>query len=150
MITGFFDSDTGHPRPSVELDVRTFEPGAGPLRVAFLIDTGADYTILSPNDAINLRVELGLDLLSLPAGATIGGIGGEIATRRLQATIPIGDYDWQGEILLAEPPPGRFIEMPSILGWDVMRYLTLFMDYATRRVLLLEPGDAATVSLPGG
>lgn len=31
-----------------------------------------------------------------------------------------------------------------------MRYLTLFMDYATRRVLLLEPGDAATVSFPDG
>ena len=120
------------------------------IHLRFLIDTGADYTVLSPNDAGRLRTELGVDLLSLPPCVMLGGIGGEIATRSLQAAIAIGGYDWQGEILLAESPPGRFIEMPSILGWDVMRYLTLFMDYATRRVLLLEPGDAATVSFPGG
>ena len=84
----------------------------------------------------------------MPFGPMLGGIGGEIATRRIQAAIPIGDYDWRGEILLAEPPPGRFIEMPSILGWDAMRYLALFMDYAADKVLLLEPGDVAPVSLP--
>ena len=95
-----------------------------------------------------MRTQLGVDLLSLPFGPELGGIGGEIATRSLQATIPIGDYDWQGELLLAEPPPGRFIEMPYILGWDVMRHLALFMDYATDQVLLLEPGDVTPVSFP--
>lgn len=150
MITGYFDPDSAHPRPSVELDLQIPATDAGVRGVTFLIDTGADYTVLSPTDAINLRVELGVDLLSLPPGVMLGGIGGEIATRRIQAAIFIGGYIWQGEILLAESPPGRFIEMPSILGWDVMRYLTLFMDYATRRVLLLEPGDAATVSFPDG
>ena len=147
MITGYFDPDTDHPRPLIDLNIQTL---AGVLRVSFRIDTGADRTLLSPEVGVRLIEELGVDLLSLPLGPMIGGIGGEIATRRIQAAIFIGGYIWQGEILLAEPPPGRFIEMPSILGWDVMRYLTLFMDYATRRVLLLEPGDAATVSFPDG
>ena len=148
MITGYFDTDAGHPRPSIELNVRTPESDAGTIRVSFLLDTGADYTVLSPATGVRLRTVLGVDLLSLPFGPTLGGIGGEIATRRLQAAIARGNFVWRGEILLAEPPPGRFIEMPSILGWDVMRYLTLFMDYAADRVLLLEPGDAMPVSLP--
>ena len=150
MIAGYFDTDTGQPRPSIQLNVHTLATDGGVLDVTFLIDTGADYTVLSPNDAVRLRTELGVDLLSLPPGVMLGGIGGEIATRRIQVAIARSNFAWQGEILLAEPPPGRFIEMPSILGWDVMRYLTLFMDYATRRVLLLEPGDAATVSFPDG
>ena len=150
MITGYFDPDSAHPRPSVELDLRIPATDAGVRDVTFLLDTGADYTVLSPTDAINLRVELGVDLLSLPLGPMIGGIGGEIATRRLRVAIARSNFVWQGEILLAEPPPGRFIEMPSILCWDVMRYLTLFTDYATRRVLLLEPGDVAVVSFPDG
>ena len=148
MITGYFDPDSAHPRPSIELDLRIPATDAGVLDIAFLVDTGADYTVLSPTDAINLRVEYGVDLLSLPFGPMLGGIGGEIATRRLEVAIARSNFAWRGEILLAEPPPGRFIEMPSILGWDVMRYLTLFMDYAADRVLLLEPGDAMPVSLP--
>lgn len=150
MIEGYFDTDTGYPRPSIELNVYTLADDGDVLDVKFLIDTGADHTALSPIDAINLRVELGVDLLSLPFGPMLGGIGGEIATRRLRVAIVRSNFAWQGEILLAEPPPGRLVEMPSILGWDVMRYLTLFMDYATRRILLLEPGDAATVSFPDG
>ena len=149
MITGYFDPDSAHPQPYVDLEM--WIPSVSmDTRVPFRIDTGADLTLLSPDVGMRLRNELGVDLLSLPFGTVIGGIGGEIATRRIQAAIFIGGYIWQGEILLAEPPPGRFIEMPSILGWDIMRHLALFMDYATRRVLLLEPGDAATVSFPDG
>ena len=148
MKTGYFDPDSVHPQPYVDVDVEVRVSGVSHtgLRVPFRIDTGADRTLLSPEAGVRLGSQLGVDLLSLPFGATLGGIGGEIATRRIQATIPIGAYVWEGEILLAEPPPGRFIEMPSILGWDIMRYLALFMDYETDRVLIFEPGEAADVS----
>ena len=148
MIEGYFNPDSPHPRPSVELDASFPVAGGEAFRVRFRIDTGADRTLLSPEVGVSLRTELGVDLLSLPFGPMIGGIGGEIVTRRLQAAIARSGFVWRGELLLAEPPPGRFIEMPSILGWDVMRYLALFMDYAADQVLLLEPGDAMPVGLP--
>ena len=142
MITGTFSLDAERPRPVVDLDTRIPSENDDVLRVRFLIDTGADYTLLSPRDAIRLRVDLGVDLLSLPIGITIGGIGGEIATRRIEATVAIGNYIWEGEVLIAESPPGRFLEIPSLLGWDVMRDVSLFMDYASGRVWLLEPGES--------
>ena len=105
MITGTFSIDSNHPRPVVELDTKIPAEDGDILRVRFLIGTGADYTLLSPHDAIRLRIDLGVDLLSLPFGVTLGGIGGEIATRRIEATIAIGNHIWEGEILIAEPPP---------------------------------------------
>ncbi|MCJ7443947.1 MAG: retropepsin-like domain-containing protein [Methanotrichaceae archaeon] len=48
--------------------------------IDFLIDTGADATMLSPQDAMRI----GIDISSLDQGGEISGVGGSIETRVLK------------------------------------------------------------------
>lgn len=34
------------------------------------------------------------------------------------------------------------IALPSVLGWDVLQHFRIDIEYASRRVRLLEPGEA--------
>ena len=141
MIRGYF---LGRPRPRsyVDLHVEFPDANSGALSIPFLIDTGADHTLLSPTEGVRLRQDLGIDLLSLPRGEPIGGVGGYLETRTIGAYMTIGGYTANVQISLAEPPTyGNLPEMPSLLGWDIIRNFAVFLEHHTNSVVLLERED---------
>ncbi len=71
MIRGVFREEMGRRRPFVVglLSLPALELTGD---VAFLVDTGADSTLLAPRDAANL----GMDLAALPEGPSSTGVGG--------------------------------------------------------------------------
>ena len=71
-----------------------------------MVDTGADRTLLSPFVGARLHERLGVDILSLPFGTPIGGIGGQTETRTIDATLDIGELSISATLSLVEPPPG--------------------------------------------
>lgn len=149
MMRGYF-LDRPQPRPYVDLTVAFPVADNGSLVVPFLIDTGADHTLLSPAEGIRLRERFGVDLLSLPRGEPIGGIGGYMETRTVRMSVTMGSYTANVHASLAEPPTyGNFPEMPSLLGWDILRDFTLLIEHRTSSVLLLEQGDVERVNFIG-
>ena len=141
MIRGYFQDDDSILRPYVDLTLRFPVANGQPLRISFLVDTGADRTLLSPFDGARLRGELGVDLLDLPFGSPIGGIGGQTETRMIDATLHLGEQSISTTLSLLEPPPGQFPTMPSLLGPDIIYELALFMEYKTDRLLLLDESE---------
>ena len=107
---------------------------------------GSDRTLLSPTEGTRLRQQLGVDLLGLPFGTPIGGIGGQTETRMIDATLNIGEQTISTTLSLVEPPPGQFPTMPSLLGRDMLYELALFMEHKTDRLLLLDDSETEHIS----
>ncbi len=147
MIRGYF-LDRPRPRPYIDLIVEIPVADNRSLVVPFLIDTGADHTLLSPAEGIRLHQDLGVDLLSLPRGEPIGGVGGYMETRTIEVSMTIGSYTATIQASLTEPPTyGDLPVMPSLLGWDILREFALYIEHRTDSVLLLEREDAERVEL---
>ena len=141
MILGYFQTEGRFRRPYVDLILQFPFADNRQLEISFLVDTGADRTLLSPTEGARLRQQLGIDLLSLPFGPPIGGIGGQIETRMIDATLDIGEQSISTTLSLVEPPPGQFPTIPSLLGRDIIYQLALFMEYTKDRLLLLDELD---------
>lgn len=117
--------------------------GSRRLAVRLLIDRGADRTVLSPDDADRL----GDTLATLPAGATMRGVGGRTETRVVTAILTIGSFSTSLALTVVAPQP-QPLAMPSILGRDVLSRFALFLEERTGRVFLLEPQEADQIALP--
>jgi hypothetical protein len=148
MIRGYFANVGARRRPVIDavfqfptITDRTF-------RVRLLVDTGADRTILAPLDAARLRLELGIDITALAAGAPSRGVGGLWGTRTIEAALTLDTTSIPLTLSILEPPTGQSSSIPSLLGRDVLSRFALFMEERTGRVLLLEPQEADAVSLP--
>ena len=146
MKSGYFRHQGSIQRPYINLTLEFPIANNRALEIAFLVDTGADRTLLSPFEGTRLRRELGVDLLSLPFGMPIGGIGGQTETRMIDANLHIGDQSISTILSLVEPPPGQFPTMPSLLGRDIIYELSLFMEYKTDRLLLLDESETEHIS----
>ena len=146
MKSGYFRHQDSIQRPYVDLILEFPIANNRSLEISFLVDTGADRTLLSPTEGARLRQRLGVDLLSLPFGAPIGGIGGQTETRMIDATLHIGEHTISTTLSLVEPPPGQFPTMPSLLGRDIIYELALFMEYKTDRLLLLDESETEHIS----
>lgn len=146
MIYGYFRTQSNIQRPYVDLILQFPVADDRQLEVSFLVDTGADRTLLSPSEGVRLRQQLGIDILSLPFGPPIGGVGGETQTRMIDATLDIGEQSISTTLSLVEPPPGQFPTMPSLLGRDIIYQLALFMEHKTDRLLLLDESETEHIS----
>lgn len=146
MILGYFQTEGEFQRPHVDLILQFPVADNRQLEVSFLVDTGADRTLLSPTEGVRLRQQLGIDLLSLPFGSPIGGVDGETQTREIDAALNIGEQSISRTLSLVEPPPGQFPTMPSLLGRDIIYQLALFMEYKTDRLLLLDESEIQHIS----
>ena len=93
-----------------------------------------------------MRQRLGIDLLGLPFGSPIVGVGGQTETRRIDATLDLGEQSISTTLSLLEPPPGQFPTMPSLLGRDILYELALFMEYKTDSLLLLDESETEHIS----
>ena len=146
MIPGYFRDQDSILRPFVNLTLEFPIANNQSLEISFLIDTGADRTLISPVDGVRLRGELGVDILDLPFGSPIVGVGGQTETRMIDAALDIGAQTIFTTLSLVEPPPGQFPTMPSLLGRDILYELALFMEYTKDRLLLLEDSETEHIS----
>ena len=49
---------------------------------------------------------------------------------------------------ILEPIPGKLLPIPSLPGRDILSRFALYMEERTGRVLLLEPAEAESLTLP--
>ena len=118
--------------------------------VRFLIDTGADATVLHPRDAYRLlgdelhRIDFGRDPYHI-AGLGVGG-GAERVVRDATLTLRSVDgetYPMEMPILIARPTPAEPGDhgnwrLPSLLGRDFLRHFRFELFCGTRREAVLE------------
>ena len=140
MTTGYFVAEGAYRRPYVEVEVTFLEASSRTLKFAFVVDTGADHTLLSPGDARRLYRELGLDIRTMPRGNPIGGIGGYAETRLVRSTLVIGSYETTMPLHAGDLPPGPS-DMPSLIGRDIIYDFALFMEHSADRLHLLRTGE---------
>ena len=118
--------------------------------VRFLIDTGADVSILGPDDSLAVlgSAVFSIDFASDPRSIRVMGIGG--GARHVVRDAVLTLYSTEGErhsltmpILIAEPAPPRLAEPgppqpPSVLGRDFLRRFHLELRCGDQRRALLE------------
>jgi hypothetical protein len=147
MIRGILRDERGRRRPFVAAAVAIPALAVGG-DVAFLVDTGADSTLLAPRDV----TRLGIDLQQLPEGAPSTGVGGRTPTAYARAIITLDTHNFDVRLrILAPRAPHQqavLIRIPSLLGRDVLAHFALFFEERTRRVLLLDPDEADALPLP--
>ncbi len=144
-INGQFEELTGRPFVDGYLEF----PRLGiQSRVFFLLDTGADNSVLMPSDAASMGVSFGT--LS-PAEGTAHGIGGQALYHREPALLLFpGDdslYLYDFDLEVAEPTTHNR-ELPSLLGRDIVdRWL---LRYEKPRDLLEAEVDSADMVVQRG
>lgn len=117
VLTGRFGDTSGRPYVEGKIGLPDFSITGG---ISFLVDTGADRTILMPTD---WRL-LGLDYSALTGTTDIGGIGGSVTFLTTKAVIAFvipseTVYIYEVEIAFA-PDDEDYREVPSILGRDIL------------------------------
>lgn len=149
MTTGYFQADGAYRKPYIDIEVSFPDLGNRSLAIAFLIDTGADSTILSPDVLVYIRNELGIEFFDLPvSGTPISGVGGYVRTRTIRATLTIGSYSTTMPVPIVEPPSGEPMNMPSLLGMDILQDFALFVESRSDRVALLDAAQTEGIAFP--
>ena len=151
MISGYYLIDDNDIRcPYIDLDVDFPAPINARIRVSFVVDTGADRTLLSAQVAQELERQFDFDIRSLEPDISIAGVGGLVDTRRIEATVSQGRHWLTAPILIIDAVPGPNT-VTSLLGRDFMDDYALFLERHNERVLLLDEGESADfVNIPAG
>lgn len=141
MIAGYFKAEIGLYR-SPYIDVLVTSPDAADrsFELSFVIDTGADRTLLSPIDGQRLCRRLEVDMQSLPHGNPVGGIGGAVQTKVFRATLVIDTYTTTMDVPIVDTPPSPY-DMPSLIGRDIIYDFALFMEHSADRLHLLRTAE---------
>ena len=149
MITGYFQlrDDIPNPRPYLTGSIDVPAIGVIGMRVDFLIDTGADRSIIGSSDASRMVDEFGVDLTNLQDGPRGRGVGGTVATKTAEVALRFDDFSKNMRIEILEPPPDARFAIPSLLGRDVLSQFALFVEERTGKVLLLEPAESDALGL---
>lgn len=118
------------------------------LRARFMIDTGADFSVVAPLDTLRLFGD-DIDFSGTTSDFAIAGIGG-VETRFIRMPIQLNFSADDGQRLtktydmaVLEPSPERAGEpdgwaMPSLLGRDVLQHFDLHLSYHPPSVSLTE------------
>ena len=145
MIRGSFQPLGGAPAPCVS--ARVHIPDVGEMSVLFLVDTGADRSLIGDGDARRMFRRFNIDPAILPEGPASQGLGGVVEMRTAEATLQFGNYLITLSIDILEPPADMRFAIPSLLGRDVLSNFALFIEERTDKVLLLEPAEADALGL---
>lgn len=149
MTTGYFQTDSAYRKPYIDIEVSFPDAGNRSLVTAFLIDTGADSTMLSFDILVYIRNELGIDFFDLPVSEKpISGVGGYVRTRTIRATLTIGNYSTTMPVPIMEPLSGALVAMPSLLGMDILQDFALFVESRSDRVMLLDAAQTESIAFP--
>ncbi len=149
MLTGYFSPAEDLPNPRAYLRGFVDIPAVGliGMPVEFLIDTGADSSLIGDSDASRMVDEFGADLSNLQNGPPSGGIGGIVATKTAEVALAFGDFSKNMRIDILASPPAPGFEVPSLLGRDILSQFALFVEERTDKVLLLEPSESDALGL---
>jgi len=116
--------------------------------INFLVDTGADSTLLAPSDASLLAI----DTTRLAQGPPSTGVGGSTPTVQATAVITLDQRNFNiGLRVLAPQTQAQrraLSRIPSLLGRDIISSFALVLEERTGRVLLLDPDEADALNLP--
>ncbi len=147
MIRGYFATAGTRRRPFVDA-VFYFPAVNATLELRLLVDSGADRTICGTAHAHLLHTDLGIDLTALPRGQPSTGVGGQTATRIIEAVLTLDTLALPLTLTILDSPtaPGT-LPVPSLLGRDIISHFALFLEERTNRVLLLEPNEADALNL---
>lgn len=132
MIEGRFGDTTGAPY----LEARVAFPRLN-IRglISFLVDTGADGTVLMPTDTR----KLGVDFHSLRNPTTPEGIGGPVRAFRERAVLSFSDrryvYSYLIPVHIMAPTPHN-IRFASLLGRDILKSGHFVLDIANKKMTL--------------
>ncbi len=141
MIAGYFKAEIGlYRRPYIDVTVTSPDAGDPSIDLPFVIDTGADRTLVSPFDGQRLCRRLGVDMQSLPRGNPVGGIGGAVQTKVVRTTLVIGSYMTTMDVPIIDSPPSPY-DMPSLIGRDIIYDFALFMEHNADRLHLLRTAE---------
>ncbi|MEX1022764.1 MAG: aspartyl protease family protein [Dehalococcoidia bacterium] len=142
MIRGHFKRrGSAPPAPYVTVPVRI--AGSHPwTAVDFLVDTGADLTVIHPQDAARVVPNYATrDFDEDPSRRAVGGIGGTSTFVTMTFDLLLVD-DEHGAIaatlpLLVAGPRGDVLRnAPSLLGRDILSEFALYVDARTGTVTL--------------
>lgn len=120
------------PRPYVRAHLRAHDGSW--VQAVFLVDTGADCTVL----AADVARLLGLPLA--PSARSISGLGGAVETLEVHTTLRLTSADGsrmnlQGTYATSDDPAVH----ESILGYDVLRRFAVIVDETNDLVCLIRP-----------
>ena len=146
MIRGHFSDRLNSP-PYVVGFIDIPAVGVIGMRVEFLIDTGADTSLIGNSDANRMSERFDADLTNLREGQPSYGLGGVSEMKTAEATLIFDDFSKNLRIDILEPSPDIQFRVPSLLGRDILSHFALFVEERTRKVLLLEPDEADALGL---
>jgi predicted aspartyl protease len=148
VIRGYFVRAGNAKRPFVNGLVELPEQGFS-LTVAFLVDTGADRTLLSPRELMDVGFTPEA-LATLERGDPTSGVGGAVHTRMIEAQLTLGRHSRRLVlgVLLGSTAYELVPTIPSVLGSDVLSRFAVLVDARNDRVLLLEPEEADALPVP--
>ena len=150
MKQGYFETEGAFKRPYMRATLSSPLIPNNSVRIEFLVDTGADRTVLSPSEGKRLREDYGIDLLSLPRGLPSRGVGGQMHTRLIDATLTMDGFSKGMTLPIFEPPPSMPFPdwMPSLLGRDIIYEFALHVSERRNRVLFLDAAEEDALDLP--
>ena len=129
MIRGYFNRSCPHVAAQLAIPCIQIQ---GP--VIFVLDTGADETVLMPNEAIMLGVDYS-KLVGQPRGETCG-LGGDVEAFAVPASVIFKGgryrYDYKIKLLIIEKDLDNewTLSLPSVLGRDVLNRMRSVYDLA--------------------
>lgn len=126
-LTGQFRDAARHPYPSIEGRIAIASMDAV-VRTPFLLDTGAEITLLMPTDAAALGIDTGN---MTPTPHLVSSVGGDTRIYQVSASIMFADrenlYVYRAELAIAEPGAHNR-GLPSLLGRDILNRWRLRYD----------------------
>ena len=118
MLRGRFGDTTGRPYLEGRLLIPQFNIDA---RISFLVDTGADSSLIAPADAR----EMGIDYTKLRKPTESLGMGGFALSHPVRGSLAFTDpgkfiYVYHLDALDIAAPDPEIEEMPSLLGREIL------------------------------
>ncbi len=141
MFNGRFGNTSGRPYLEALVILPRLKIEAG---VSFIVDTGADQTVLMPTDAI----AAGVNYRKLIQENIVSGVGGSLKCFAERAILIVSDdkklFAYVTDILIAEKKAGKQGFCPSLLGRDVLDRLPMKYN-ASKDELIFRPISADVV-----
>jgi hypothetical protein len=145
MFSGRFGNTTGRPYLEALVFLPRLNLTGG---VSFLVDTGADQTVLMPTDSMRMGINYG----SLLPAHVLSGIGGTCKSFKESALIMFSDESnaqlvvYAIEILIAKRKAAH-LRCASLLGRNVLHRLRMTYDFRQKKIVFTASSADARVSV---